>query len=501
MSRVKMGWGKRCISIDEPVSIPGQMHMRISEGIMDPLYATALCIDGGEGQDVVIMCSMDTIVLRGGIQKQIREAVAARNPQIPVENIILNATHTHTGSILTDTPETTPDGKPIYPASKYREFCAAQCADAICEAWDTRKEGGIAYGYGYAVVAHSRRVVYFDDTSLRQGSSPVAPNGHARMYGNTDDEQFSHYEAGADHFLNAMFTFDAENNLTGMIVNIPCPSQMTEHHIQQSADFWHDIRKAVAEQYGEHIYVLSQCAAAGDLSPRILHYKQAQERRMALKYGKPYGEEDPYKLNKPMTERWDVAERVITAINEVYGWAKKEIFTDIPVQHTVRTLQLPRRRITDEEKQWCEETLVKMASELDELKNGTPEEVRKAVSTYNAVYARNQRAIAKWKLLKEEPCLPMECHVLRIGDIAFATNRFELYMDFMHRIQARSPFIQTFIVQLAGDEDGSYLPTQRGVEGKGYSASIFCNYVGPEGGQTLVDETVAILKEMHASNT
>ena len=40
--------------------------------------------------------------------------------------------------------------------------------------------------------------------------------------------------------------------------------------------------------------------------------------------------------------------------------------------------------------------------------------------------------------------------------------------------------------------------TARGVEGKGYSACLFCNLVSPEGGQELVDETVRILNTLHA---
>ena len=77
----------------------------------------------------------------------------------------------------------------------------------IIEAWDKSSEGGIAYGYGYAVVAHSRRVCYFDDLSLRPGVNKLdtfAVNGHAAMYGNTNDDNFSHYEAGADHFINLL---------------------------------------------------------------------------------------------------------------------------------------------------------------------------------------------------------------------------------------------------------------------------------------------------------
>lgn len=87
-------------------------------------------------------------------------------------------------------------------------------------------------------------------------------------------------------------------------------------------------------------------------------------------------------------------------------------------------------------------------------------------------------------------------HAVQVGDIAFASNRFELYQDYMHRIQARSPFMQTFVVQLASFEGGTYLPTERGVKNKGYSASLFCNVVGPEGGQDLVEGTLRMLNEL-----
>lgn len=85
---------------------------------------------------------------------------------------------------------------------------------------------------------------------------------------------------------------------------------------------------------------------------------------------------------------------------------------------------------------------------------------------------------------------------VKVGEIAFATNRYELYMDYMHRIQARSPFIQTFIVQLAGEEYGGYLPTERGVQNKGYSASLFDNSVSYIGGQEVVEETLKGLNEI-----
>jgi hypothetical protein len=42
----------------------------------------------------------------------------------------------------------------------------------------------------------------------------VAPNGHAIMYGKTNLPEFMGYEAGADHFLNVMYTFDGNDRLT-----------------------------------------------------------------------------------------------------------------------------------------------------------------------------------------------------------------------------------------------------------------------------------------------
>ena len=77
-------------------------------------------------------------------------------------------------------------------------------------------------------------------------------------------------------------------------------------------------------------------------------------------------------------------------------------------------------------------------------------------------------------------------------------------LDFQHRIQARSPFIQTFVVQLAAQPDrdnGTYLPTERAVEGRGFGASIYDNLVTPEAGQIIVNETLAALHEMKGETT
>lgn len=93
----------------------------------------------------------------------------------------------------------------------------------------------------------------------------------------------------------------------------------------------------------------------------------------------------------------------------------------------------------------------------------------------------------------------MELHVVRIDDIALATNSFELFGDYGIRIQARSPAMQTFVVQLCGGGPASYLPTRQAEAGEGYSACVYCNDVGSDGGDLLVNETLRLIAEMWPS--
>ena len=131
--------------------------------------------------------------------------------------------------------------------------------------------------------------------------------------------------------------------------------------------------------------------------------------------------------------------------------------------------------------------------------DGTSEENFKTNSKMMSARGRYQKLIKKYEDQQKNGFLPMETHIIRIGPIAFASNQFELFQDYQHRIQARSPFIQTFVVQLAAQperDNGTYLPTERAVEGRGFGASIYDNLVTPEAGQIIVTETVKALREM-----
>ena len=493
---LKFGWSRKNISIDGPIGIVGQFHERISQGIIDDITLSALVID--DGNTVSIMMSADLLKISDGLIFEVRDAVKQKNPQIPVENILFSATHTHTSpryfKFGTAEFDRAPHDKVEYMMPEiYRSLLVDRASDAVVEAYESRSEGSFAYGYSYAVVAHHRRSVFLDDLRDRAVSSvprPLMTDKHAKMYGKTDDPMFLGYEGNVDSVAYFLFTFDKEEKLTGVIVNVPCPSQNSENEEKLSADYWAQVRQLIKQKYGD-IYVLPQCASAGDMSPRILHGRIAEDRKYALKYQgiQPEGVIRP----KEIFNRMEIAERIVSAMDDAYSWASKEKICDAKLGHTVRNVKLEAWKITKEQyeaakevhAQWMQGDFVHTDDPYDDFTQNT----RRAT-----MLCRYENIIERYE--KDYDFYNSEIHCISLGDVAFVSNPFELYISYQHRIQARSPFVQTFAVQLAAVTgiDG-YLCTEPAMERLGYGANIYSNFVAPKGGDTLVEET---LKELFA---
>jgi len=266
--------------------------MRITSEVKDPVTATALAISSGDDPaDSVIFVSCDTVGIPAYIMDETRKKIAEINNGFPVNNLVLNATHTHTA------PDARPgiysyellskeESKDLISPEAYREFLIQKIAQVALESWNNRKEGSLTWGIGFAVVGHNRRAVYLKNFAERpdfQETPGQKIETNAKMYGETNDPWFSHIEGYEDHAVQFLFTFDRDQKLTGSVVNLACPSQETESLSQISADFWHDIRVALRQKYGRGLYVLPQCAAAGDQSPHLLLNKKARERQLKLK--------------------------------------------------------------------------------------------------------------------------------------------------------------------------------------------------------------------------
>lgn len=103
-----------------------------------------------------------------------------------------------------------------------------------------------------------------------------------------------------------------------------------------------------------------------------------------------------------------------------------------------------------------------------------------------------QGVILRYRQQKKSPVYAFDCHILRLGNVAIATNPFELYHEFALRIKARAKAEQVFIVQLSNGA-GGYLPTRVAVEGGSYSSKPASTVCGPEGGDMLVEKTLEFM--------
>ena len=182
-----------------------------------------------------------------------------------------------------------------------------------------------------------------------------------------------------------------------------------------------------------------------------------------------------------VTERQEIARRIAWAVDDAFEGARDSAEEDGPICHVVKTVELPARLVTDEE-------AAQARAEVERLEAEEPADER-AASVKWVHLGRNRRVLDRHEAQQASSVVPVELHVLRLGDVAMATNPFELFLDFGLRIKARSRAAQTMLVQLACDTRG-YLPTERAVQGRSYGAEVASNHVGPEGGQVLVDATV-----------
>lgn len=480
--RIMIGWGRRDLTPDRPVVLGAQFRQRISEGVDGPVTVTAMALTTIEpSPDAVVFVSGDD----GGFRHRwyddndflvlCRQAIHDRLPEIDLDKVIFNATHTHTAPNMLvgrfgDEAKLPPE---VLTADEYLRHFLGQMVEAVSEAWETRQEAGVSWGLGTAVVGHNRRATYSAESDSH--AAGAVTNGFTKMYGNTNDPLFSHIEGYEDHYVDLLYTWDGQRRLTGVVVNLACPSQETEMAMTISADFWHEVRTEIRRRLGEELPVLVQCSAAGDQSPHRLWYKQAEERMLRL---------------RGLTMRQEIGRRVADTVVDVLEPASRDVRFQLPFRHLLQPVELPRRIVTDVEAEGVREDLAKLQQEeMATGKNNT------------RIIQRCLRVLERFAQQKQAPTIPMRLHVVRLGDIAFATNRFELFLDYGVRIKSRSPAVQTFLIQLASDYHwtGTYLPSERAVANKGYGGGVYDNEVGPEGGRVIVEETVRCLASLWPS--
>ncbi|MBP3337715.1 MAG: hypothetical protein J6L59_04850 [Clostridia bacterium] len=492
MSKFNIGWSEVSITPDKKVSLAGQFYERISEYVETPITATAMAIEA-DGDHMVI-CSCDLTSIGSNLMDLVREKLSGVEGLNPM-NVILNATHTHTSikytnsrrikadSSLTVLQDFLPEGKSykklveadnsVMQGDEGLYFIAERVTEAVKKAWENKKPAMYANEFGRAAVGMCRRVCYSD--------------GSAKMWGDADTATFTHLEGGNDSGIELLFTFDENKKLTGIVANIACPSQVVEQRSFISSDYWGKVKILLREKFGEDLFVLCLGGAGGDQCPRDLVRWVDPETPIddpnVFRAKPSHRKADPSMYDIGGT--WKIGKRVAREIIDVFEeMPDEDIKSDAEFSHENITLDLPLRRVTPKEYEVAKKAIEEFVAKADSINFAD-----------NAAMHVHAGTISRYKQQETIDIYPTEVHIARFGDVAFATNAFELFLDYGNQIKARSKAAQTFIVQLACAADG-YLPTEKAEKGSHYSAYVSSGVTGHEGGDILVRKTLEKINKL-----
>ena len=498
MSVLKIGWSEKSITPDKKISLAGQFAERISQYVEKPLTVTAFAVDSGDDQMVMVSCDLGSVGY--SLVKAVRENIAGKIPGLDPMKVVLSAIHTHTGPVYPSTrrlPEAVGTGskfmlQDILPAGKkyvekenisanpeiatkqeVMELLVKQISAAIAEAWENRKPGSFTNAFGRAVVGMCRRATYSD--------------GSAQMWGDTNTAMFVGLEGGNDSGIELLYVFDEAKKLTGIVANLACPAQCVQHRLFVSPDFWGEVKMLLRKRFGEEIFLLAQCSAAGDQCPvdlvRWVEPESDLDDPNCKRNNPPKRKADPSMFDRAGMRK--TGKRVAREIIDVYEEGLDEAQVDVQFKHIVEDMMLPLRRTT----------MTEVAAAKKAIREYLADKPGDVDFNDAANLQRHLGVLRRAAVQETVEVLPTEVHIVRMGTIAFATNPFELFLDYGNQIKARSLAEQTFLIQLCCGAEG-YLPTKKAEEGGHYSAFIASGQIGHIGGEQLVRQTLQEINEL-----
>ena len=358
---LQFGWAEIDITPPKPAALAGQFAERISEYVEKPITATALAVDSGSDQ--MLLVSTDLAGIDFLLVDAIRQRLAGNSLGLDPKKVVFSAIHTHTAPVFPRTSRSAaatgrsnsfrsllesqlPPGKRyvesanisdnpgIFSGEEMYTLLLDRLTQVTLEAWHNRAPGAFVSGFGRAAVGMCRRATYND--------------GSAQMWGDTNTAVFEALEGGNDSGIELLYLLDSQEQLTGIVANLACPAQCVQHRLFISPDFWGEVKLLLRKRFGEHIFLLPQCSAAGDQCPVDL-----------IRWVEPESDvNDPnLKRNNPPVRKADpsmfdlagmrrVGRRIANEIIQVYEDGLDAPQAAAQLAHQVQFVPLPIRRTT-----------------------------------------------------------------------------------------------------------------------------------------------------------
>ncbi len=418
----------------------GYPHVeRYSTGVHDSLFSSALYLS--DGKTAVIFIANDIIFVGKCSAQNIRNRIAKKIP-VPPENIMVTATHTHSGPNTVEYISN--QGDPVIPPvdTDYVQFMEERNVEAAVRAFQNagNAQAGLAIADGSKV-----------GTNRRDPKGPADPQVPVLVVRNAEDK----------------------TNIACMLVCSMHPTVLHEDSMLVSADFPGMARKYLQDNVlGDKCVTLHHTGPAGNQSPR--HVTTANTFEEADRLGTL------------------LAKAVENALCEI------KFHSQLDLHCRREFVDLPRKNFPSLEK--AQENLKNAVEKLENLKKAKAP--RQQIRTAECDWFGAEETLTLAEAARDgkldmayRRCLPAEIQMIKVGNWIFVGWPGEIFIEYA--LDVKRNWRDTFIISLANGELQGYVVTPKAAKEGGYEAS---NALFPhQTGQILVHKTTDILQNSKQS--
>ncbi len=454
------------VEITPPLGYPmaGYFHERLADSTKDPLWAKAVVFRNGETQAAWVTC--DILNITTDLTNLVRKRAAERTG-IPVENILIASTHSHTAPHYYHSLYLYlgPDSEIKTDQDRERVQYIATLIDGIIESIVKAQAAAGPVTLESGTTQQEHQVSFCRRTVMKDGSVSTwvglkHPNA-VRLTAPIDPE-----------ITLLKVTPRGQEKPLGLISNFALHLD-TLGGLGWSGDFPYFIEQTVQKTLGSDVLSVYATGACGDIN-----------------HADPTG--------KPRQKTPEIGQSLGNTIVAALNGLQPVQNTNLQVRTT--TVQFPLQEVTPQQ---TLEGLKVVRSVLDGAK----------VPLYENIAARNS-VILDWMRNKQPTVdatdigalrlsrnfqgigetLPIEVSTITIGsEVAFVFLPAEVFVELGLAIKNASPFPNTTIVTFSQSVEAGYIPNQQAYPGGGYEVAN-CR-VKSGSGEMLVEAAVRLLRE------
>jgi len=423
-----------------PYRMSGYFRERLSTGISNPLHAKAIVLGQGKERAALVFC--DIIGLSLDVSSRVRRQVAEKTG-IPAANILIAATHSHTGPLYFGALRkhfhdlaVAEEGSDPYEKVDYSSELAAKIVKVITQANTAAKPIRLKAGAAEQKGLSFNRRFHMKNGTVRFNPGILNPD-IVRVAGPIDPEVGIVFfnEAGNDSAAAALVNFTLHLDTVG--------------GTKYAADYPFYLEQALREIYGDKFVLLFGTGTCGDIN----HIDVTKRERLKTGF-----------IGKTLAETVNAKAGSLKTVTEPALAVRSEVVV------------VPLQKYGPEKVAWAHESIKKVGTrELSFLEQ---------VEAYKilALEMRNNETIG------------LEVQVFRLSrDVAVVGLPGEVFVDLGLAIKRASPFATTLVIELCQDAPG-YIPTKKAFAEGSYETVN--SRIAPGGGEMMVDAAVRLLKEL-----